>query len=627
MIQRDGDARAARARAPRGAAVRHDIDVYLQGINAQAEGGRRHAAVDARRRLRRQRDHRPDLRPGRRRRGAPLGVPSTAAQARTERTRGTRSSTTFSEFDDPDSPTTISTHVPVRARRSAPGEGNAVLDAGSFKPTGPQRPRPRRRRAPALGEQLPAGRRRALGHRPPAVRRRPADRLHVPGPDARGRHQLARRAGARRDGAGLRRQHPDRPRAGLRVEPHVGGLGPDRHYVETLCGGSRTKYRYKGRCRTMGRVDAGTIAGLRARRLPHDRARPGDRLREGRAAAPSRVSRKRASYGQRHPVAARVPRPDGRQGAARPRRSATAMATSPFTFNVGYADDRDIAMYSAGQLPVRDPRRRPAAARPRAPASTSGRASSRRPSTRTRTTRRAGMLVNWNNRPAPGWGAADDNWAYGSAQRVRMLLDGLAKRDKHDLATVTRAMNAAATQDLRSVALTPVLQSSADAPRRRRARGRRGCSTLLEAWRAAGSSRLDRDLDGVMDAGPGPAIWDAFYPRLFDGGDAGRPGLDDVHRHRSRPAQRLHRRRLLVPREGPAAAQRGAGSRRRSTRATAATATGRRARAAVWAALEAVPGRPGRAARRRDARSGSRSGPGCCRPRSATRTARAASSR
>ena len=33
-----------------------------------------------------------------------------------------------------------------------------------------------------------------------------------------------------------------------------------------------------------------------------------------------------------------------------------AMASSPFTFNIGYADDRDIAMYSAGRLPLRDPR-------------------------------------------------------------------------------------------------------------------------------------------------------------------------------------------------------------------------------------------------------------------------------
>ncbi len=38
---------------------------------------------------------------------------------------------------------------------------------------------------------------------------------------------------------------------------------------------------------------------------------------------------------------------------------------------------------------------------------------------------------------------------------------------------------------------------------------------LLVAWRAAGASRLDREPDGVMDAGPAPAIWDAFYPRLW----------------------------------------------------------------------------------------------------------------
>jgi hypothetical protein len=39
---------------------------------------------------------------------------------------------------------------------------------------------------------------------------------------------------------------------------------------------------------------------------------------------------------------------------------------------------------------------------------------------------------------------------------------------------------------------------------------------LLEGWRATGSSRLDRDEDGAMDAGPAPAIMDAFYPRLLD---------------------------------------------------------------------------------------------------------------
>jgi hypothetical protein len=38
---------------------------------------------------------------------------------------------------------------------------------------------------------------------------------------------------------------------------------------------------------------------------------------------------------------------------------------------------------------------------------------------------------------------------------------------------------------------------------------------LLEGWRADGSSRLDRDLDGSIDA-PGAAIMDAAWPRLAD---------------------------------------------------------------------------------------------------------------
>jgi hypothetical protein len=75
-------------------------------------------------------------------------------------------------------------------------------------------------------------------------------------------------------------------------------------------------------------------------------------------------------------------------------------------------------------------------------------------------------------------------------------------------------MNAAATQDLRSVALTPVITKLLEAAPSPSARATRMLAILNE-WRSAGSSRLDRDLDGRIDAGPGPAIWDAFYPRLF----------------------------------------------------------------------------------------------------------------
>jgi hypothetical protein len=38
---------------------------------------------------------------------------------------------------------------------------------------------------------------------------------------------------------------------------------------------------------------------------------------------------------------------------------------------------------------------------------------------------------------------------------------------------------------------------------------------LLDGWSAAGSSRLDVDLNGKIDAGAAPAIWDALAPRLL----------------------------------------------------------------------------------------------------------------
>jgi acyl-homoserine lactone acylase PvdQ len=192
-----------------------------------------------------------------------------------------------------------------------------------------------------------------------------------------------------------------------------------------------------------------------------------------------------------------------------------AAGTSPFTFNVAYADDKHIAAYSAGRLPLRDPR-----VDPRLPTKGTGQYEWRgflpvlaHPH---QADPASGELVNWNNKPAPGFGSSDSEWAYGSVHRVSLLLAGLAKRRTHDLASVTSAMNAAATQDLRAAgtflpALAQILQSG-PAPNARDAQ----MLQLLLAWRAGGSSRLDRDLDGKMDAGGAPAIMDAVYPAVAD---------------------------------------------------------------------------------------------------------------
>jgi hypothetical protein len=96
---------------------------------------------------------------------------------------------------------------------------------------------------------------------------------------------------------------------------------------------------------------------------------------------------------------------------------------------------------------------------------------------------------------------------------------------------VTSAMNAAATQDLRSFELTALLDkllAGSTPPSPREAE----MLAALDAWQAAGSSRLDVNLDGKGDAGAGPAIWDELYPRLADAtlAPALGPQLDDLSR-------------------------------------------------------------------------------------------------
>ncbi|MBA2516740.1 MAG: penicillin acylase family protein [Solirubrobacterales bacterium] len=281
-------------------------------------------------------------------------------------------------------------------------------------------------------------------------------------------------------------------------------------YAEELCGGSTRKYRYRGRCLSMKRTNAGEIKGAGQVRFDSTVHGPvtGYARSNGKRVA---LSRKRSTYGQ--DILFELPFRDATIGRITGTKSfADSFARNPFTFNVAYADDRDIAMFSAGKLPLRDRR-----VDPRGVTKGDGRyewkgflAKSRHPQ---QVNSPRGTLTNWNNAPAPGWGATDNQYAYGSAHRVTLLEAGLAKRRKHDLASVTGAMNAAATQDLRSTALTSTLRkllgdATPPSPRAKQ------MLDLLEAWRASGSSRLDRDVDGRMDAGAGPAIWDELYPRL-----------------------------------------------------------------------------------------------------------------
>src|SRR5262249_6098825 len=116
----------------------------------------------------------------------------------------------------------------------------------------------------------------------------------------------------------------------------------------------------------------------------------------------------------------------------------TTMNGVEFAFNWFYADDRDIAMFSSGRLPIRAPGTDPALPTIgtgefdwRGSVPFSGHARAIDPP--------SGRILNWNNRPAADVGAADSNFSYGSVQRVDLL--GVATtRPKNTLATLVAAM-------------------------------------------------------------------------------------------------------------------------------------------------------------------------------------------
>jgi len=286
-------------------------------------------------------------------------------------------------------------------------------------------------------------------------------------------------------------------------------------YVETLCGGGETSYLYRGECRPMTTFDAGTIVGrpgepdraLVYRETIHGPVK-GYATVEGRRVA---ITSRRATRG-RELASLRFFLDLSTNRVHSAKDFVRAASRMELTFNWLYADNRSIAQFTSGRLPVRPPTVdpglptkgtgeyewtgfRPAAAHAQAINPPSG------------------LILNWNNRPARGYPGADDEWTWGSVQRVDLLAAGIARRKKHTLASVVGAMNGAATQDLRLVRVWPVIR---DVLARGTGTERAAAAAVqVDSWLAAGGSRLDADLDGKVDAA-GAAVLDAAWPKLAD---------------------------------------------------------------------------------------------------------------
>jgi acyl-homoserine lactone acylase PvdQ len=290
-------------------------------------------------------------------------------------------------------------------------------------------------------------------------------------------------------------------------------------FLEQLCNrdGSTpteasTSYMYKGKCRAMATFDAGLLKGGN---LPDQRVKFQETVHGPVAGVvtvggkPYAVANARSTRGREFASAAAI-LDFNRNAVHSAKEFLRSAAKLEYTFNLFYIDDKDIAWYHACRCPVRAP-----GTYPGLPTLGTGQYDWRgflTPKQHPQAINPAGgLILDWNSKPAPGWGAADDNWDYGSHQRKELFTGFKAKNQLED---VVSSMNRAATQDTKAVQIWPVISqvlAGGPAPDARTQQA----ADLVSSWSAAGGSRLDRDLDGKIDD-PGAAVMDAAWNRLAD---------------------------------------------------------------------------------------------------------------
>jgi acyl-homoserine lactone acylase PvdQ len=280
-------------------------------------------------------------------------------------------------------------------------------------------------------------------------------------------------------------------------------------FVETLCGDD-THYVFDGKCREMTTFDAGTTGfsntPLTFRETVHGPV-IGYASVHGRRVA---LASQRSTRGRE--VASALGFADFNSNKVHDVQSFYDSANKiELNFNWFYVDNHNIAMFSSGRLPVRHPQ-----VDMGLPTNGNGRYEWRGFMTEDQHPHgvepKDGIITNWNNKQAAGWQAADDNWSYGSIHREQLLNDATRSTPTFTLGSVVAAMNKAATQDLRDVKVMTGISAVLDGTTAPSPRDQQMLD-LLEQWRANGSSRLDRDLDGKIDD-PGAAVMDKAWPKI-----------------------------------------------------------------------------------------------------------------
>ena len=217
---------------------------------------------------------------------------------------------------------------------------------------------------------------------------------------------------------------------------------------------------------------------------------------------PYALSRKRSTFGRDGLNLAALH--DLTEGKAKtPDKFFTAANQFGFTFNWAYVSRKATAYFTSGYLPKRAKgldRRLPTLgtgnyewqgflSRNQHPHDVSG---------------PGGLLLNWNNKSAPGFMHGDDE-AFGSVHRVE-LFDKFPSQVK--LTDDVGVMNRAATEDVRSP-VWPVVSRVLHTGAAPNARDQKVVD-LLDDWVRRDAPRLDADNDGKYDEAS-PAIMDALW--------------------------------------------------------------------------------------------------------------------
>jgi len=288
-------------------------------------------------------------------------------------------------------------------------------------------------------------------------------------------------------------------------------------FLEKLCNADKspptresTSYEYKGECIPMTTVDAGLLGAHGAepakevffKETVHGPV--GGTVTVG--GAPYAIATERATRG-REPAGEVAFSELDSNFVHTPEQFFEAANELETTFNMAYLDSKQIAYFSTGRLPVLAE-----GTDPSLPTLGTGEYDWKGFLTQAQHPHEVApasdLFLNWNNKPAPEFGAASDNYSYGPVDRVQLYTGFKTKMTESSDVTI---MNHAATQDLRAVKVWPVIKqvlAGGAAP----SKLAEEAAALVSEWVEDGSSRGGTN----PPADPGAAVLDGAWTPIAD---------------------------------------------------------------------------------------------------------------